>query len=152
MADTDLTRAPAACGGIALGALALAGAMIAIYAGPFAPQPKPGVVLGEFAADFVASAMRGFEGTAQPAPVAPARTIDDVIAIAVSAGSVLSIVLAIVAFARREPVRLGIGALALGGAAVTFQFVTWVALLICGVILMASVINNVGALFDGFSG
>ena len=152
MADFQLNRAPWAATAMGFGALALMGAMIAVYAGPFAPQPKPGTALGAFTADFINATLRGLKGEVQPDPAAPGVTLDDLVMMAVAAGGALAVVLSIVALARRESRHLAIGALALGTAALVFQFVVWLALLICGVILILAIIDNIGDIFASFSG
>jgi hypothetical protein len=144
--------APFAWAALLAGALALMGAMAAVYAGPFAPQPTAGESLGRFAGEFLAAAAAGFRGAPAAAPAATPMTIDDMLQLAVSAGGVLAMLLAIVALARREPRRLGAGALALGGMALAFQFVAWVVLLICGVVLLVSVIANIGSIFEALTG
>jgi hypothetical protein len=151
---TPIDPRPAPFGFVALltGALALVCAMVAVYAGPFAPQPTTGQALGSFAADFLSSASRGLRGDAPAAPAASALTIDDFLQIAVSAGGVLAMALAVIALARQEPRKLGAGALALGGLALAFQFVSWLVLLICGVVLLVSVIANIGAIFESIAG
>ncbi|MBV0913090.1 hypothetical protein [Anianabacter salinae] len=144
--------APLSVLALVIGALALLGAMIAVYAGPFAPQPKLGTALGEFTADFITATLRGLDGEAQPAAETRSLTIDTGIAVAVAVAGVVAVVLAVIALARHEPRRLSVGALALGGAALTFQFLAWLALLICGVVLLVTAINNAGAIFESFGG
>jgi hypothetical protein len=147
-----ISRAPFGNSALFLGALALTAAMVCVYAGPFAPQQKIGVSLGEIAADMAKSAFRGLNGQAQPAPVAGGMNIDDLLQIAVSVTGVLAIVLSVVALARHEPWRLCAGALGLGLGAVFFQFVAWAVMLIAGVALLVAVIMNIGSILTSFAG
>ncbi len=152
MSHAHVGVAPFGFTALGLGALSLLGAMVVIYAGPFSPQPSIGTALGEFTADYINSALRGLKGVAQPEAVARTFDIDRFLAIGVSAFGVLSVVLGLIGLARKEPAQIVICGLSVGIAALTFQFVAWLALLICGIILLVSIIGNIGSIFDVFSG
>lgn len=134
---------------LVLAALALVGAMVSIYAGPFAPHQTVGVTLGDLTGDVIRSTMRNLKGEAQPAAVARAMTMDDWIGIGVAVLGVLAIVLAIIGLARHESRRLAIGAMGLGIGAVAFQFFTWLALAIIGLLIIMAVMSVVGDFFGG---
>ncbi len=62
------------------------------------------------------------------------------------------VVLGIVALARHEPRRLGIGALALGIGALGFQFLSWAVLVVAGAIVIGALLFNIGSVFESLSG
>lgn len=137
---------------ILLGAAALVMAMLVIFAGPFAPQQTVGVTIGEIAGDIVSAARRSVQGIEQPPPDPRGWDIDRVLMILTPLLGVIAVVLAVLAAVRREPWRLATYGAALGGAAITVQFIWWVALLICGIVLLVSIIENLGGILDGFGG
>ncbi|PWK62202.1 hypothetical protein [Roseicyclus mahoneyensis] len=137
---------------ILTGAVALVLAMLVIFAGPFAPQPSTGTVIGQIAGDMIAAARGSLDGSAQPAPVPRGWDVDRVLATLTPILGVLALCLAVMAAIRREPWRLSSYGAALGGAAIVIQFVWWIALLICGVVLLVAIIENLGGFAEGFGG
>lgn len=131
------------------GAVALLLVLVQFYAGPFAPQQDAATSIGEIAAEIRQSAMRAMAGEPQPAPVTVPWDIDRVMALvaAVLAGG--AIVIGLAGLLRGEMRRPASAAIGLGVAAVTFQFLTWLALLIAGVILLSAIIYNIGDILGG---
>ncbi len=78
--------------------------------------------------------------------------IDRVLATLTPILGVVAVVLGMVAALRREGWRLSAYGAALGGAAIVFQLFWWVALLICGVVLLVAIIENLGSFAEGFGG
>jgi hypothetical protein len=150
---SDLQRHTASLGwghaAMGAGALALALAMLTVFGGPFAPQPSVGTTIGEIAGEMRAAALRAVNGEPQPAPVSRGWDIDRVLIVAAPLIGVLAVVLSMIAALRGERYRLaGYGA-ALGVGAIVFQFVWWIALLIAGMILLVSVIENIDGILGG---
>ena len=152
MSNAILPRETSLWGVLALiaGAVALVLAMLVVFAGPFAPQPTVGTVIGDIAGDMVAAARRSVEGAAQPEPEALGWDIDRMLATLTPIIGVVAVVLAMIATLRHEARRLPAYGAALGGTAILFMFIWWAALLICGVVLLVSIIENFGSLADGF--
>lgn len=136
---------PFGTAGIVLGALALIAALVAAYAGPFGPQQELGVALGEIAGDAIKSTIREVFNRPQPEAELRGFSIDDGIAIAIVVAGVVSILLGIVAAIRGERRAAIVGAAGLGIAALVFQFLAWVALVIAGAILILAVMTLIGA-------
>lgn len=148
MTDTNPRPAPFSLWALALGALALAAAMVALYAGPFGAQQSVGVSLGEMAGEVARSAMRDVLGREQPTPEVQAMTIDRWIAITVAVASVLALVLAVIGLARHEPGRMVGAAIGVSAAALAFQFFAWLALVILGAMIIVAVLHFAGDFFD----
>lgn len=142
--------------GFSAGAVALLLALVVFSAGPFAPQPTAGSVLGEFAVDLVQSATRSAAGEERSAPVTASRTVDDYlgIAIAVLAGS--AIVLGVAGLIRRERRDAAVSGIALGGIVVGFQLFTYTVALIVGAILIVGTVvalrDTLGDILGGLFG
>lgn len=142
--------------GFAVGAAALILTLVVFWAGPFAPQQAAGVTLGELAADIAKSAARSVAGQPQPAPVAPARDIDDYLAIGVGVLAGLAVVLGVAALIRRENARAAVSGIALGGLAVSVQLFTVTVMMIAGGLVIAALIyalrDAFGDIFGGLFG
>jgi len=150
MEPTSSTSAPFGFAGLFFAAIGLVIAMVTIYAGPFAPQPELGVAIGEVAGDAIKATLREVFNRPQPENVTVQQswTIDKTLQIIVVVTAVFAILLAIFAAFRREPRTIVFGALSLGIAALVFQFFAWVALLICGVIIIMAILNFFGDVFS----
>lgn len=144
MADTISPPRPiAGYMGFLLGAVALILVLTHFWAGPFAPQQRASVSVGEIAAEMRESAKRALTGATQPAPESPPWDIDRVLKAVTGALAALAAVLGVFAFVRHESRRPAIGAVALGAAAVTFQLFTWMVLAILGVVLLGMIMQNI---------
>jgi hypothetical protein len=154
VSNIDLSRQTPLWGLLAFvtGAVALVLAMVVIFAGPFAPQPTVGTTIGEIAGDMLAAARRSVEGAPPPAPQPRGWDIDRVLVTITPILGVAAVVLAMVAVLRHERRHLPSYAAALGISAIVFQFFWWVALLICGVVLLVAIIENLGGFVEGFGG
>lgn len=142
--------------GFAAGAGALILALVAFSAGPFAPQPTAGAVLGEFAVDLVQSATRSVAGGERPAPAAPTRTVDDYLGIAIAILAGGAVVLGLAGLVRREPRDTAVSGVALGAIVVGFQLFTYTVGLIVGAIVIVGTIyalrDTLGDIFGGIFG
>ena len=153
---TSTPRAVLGWLGFIVGAVALILTIVVFWAGPFAPQQTVGVSLGELAAEIAKSAARSVAGQQQPAPVAPARDIDDYLKVGVGTLAGLAIVLGVASVIRRERQGAAVSGIALGGLAVGFQLFAWTVMMIAGTLILASVIyvlrDTFGDIFGGLSG
>lgn len=116
--------------------------MSAIFEDP--PEKSAGTVIGEIAADIKLSAARVLSG--EPAPVAPPPppSYAPMITIAALGMAGAAMVLGGIALYRHEPTRLATLAVGFGASAIVMYFVLWLALVICGIVLLVSIINNLG--------
>lgn len=129
---------------VVFGVAALAIAMLTVFGGPFSPQPSVGQTIGEIAGDMRASALRAVRGEEQPPPVPQPWDIDRVLMVTAPLLAVGAIALSLVSAIRREGLKLASYGAVLGVSAIVFQFVWWIALLICGMILLVSIMENFG--------
>lgn len=133
---------------IGLGSFSLLLALVHVFAGPFAPSPSIGTTLGEIAGEIRAAAVRAAAGTPQPAPVAGGWNIDRVIAVLVPTLALLGIVTGLVGLIRDEPRKAALGGIALGIGAILAQFFFWLVMVICGMVLIATILKNFEAILD----
>ncbi|MEL6267422.1 MAG: hypothetical protein AAFR52_17540 [Pseudomonadota bacterium] len=137
-----------AMAGFGLGAIGLMLVMVHFWAGPFAPQPALEDVIADTAVGIRAAAERAMSGA--PAAVeARAYDIDDILRIVgpVLAGTAL--IASLAAFATGAPWRLAAGGVVLGGTAILFQVVTWIAMVVIGVLLMGYILSNITEILGG---
>ena len=110
----------------------------------------------QLAAEIAKSAARSVAGQQQPAPVAPARDIDDYLKVGVGTLAGLAIVLGVASVIRSERQGAAVSGIALGGLAVGFQLFAWTVMMIAGTLILASVIyvlrDTFGDIFGGLSG
>jgi hypothetical protein len=130
--------------GLVLGAVALLMVLVHFWSGPFAPQQRTGVSIGEIAADIRASATRAITGAPQPAPQARPWTADRTLKTVTAVVAGLAVILGILGLVRRETWRPSAAAIVLAAGAITFQLFTWAILLIAGSLIIAAIIYNIG--------
>lgn len=115
------------------------------------PQEKSsGAVIGEIAADIRQAATRALSGEPAPAPTAPDLPLDyyQLITVAALCAAGLAVGLGAVGLYRNEPSQLSYMAVGMGISAFVMFFVFWMALLICGMILLISIIRNLDSILD----
>ncbi len=131
--------------GISIGSIALLLALFHFYAGPFSPQPTLENTVAEKAVairDATISALKGEKR--EKKTIMTEITLDKITDIATAMLGGIAIILGIIGFAKKEPIRVAGGAAALGGGAIAFQFLTIaVGAIICA-ILIAAVLNQIG--------
>ena len=127
---------------LVLGGTALTLAVVHVFAGPFAPQQNTGVAVGTMAAEIVQAAKEKLAGRPPPDPKAVPWTIDRILEMICALGAALALVLACVAGIRREPVRLWAGAVALGSAAILFQFFVMLAFGLLAILLIWVILQS----------
>ncbi len=140
--------------GFAFGALALLVVLVHHFGGPFNPQQEIGVTIGEIAGDIRQAAIAKVTGTPIPAPEPKPEFVDydRILKIVGSAAGALAIIIGLIGLIRREDRNPAVYAIGLGAGAIAFQWLSWVVLIICGVVLLVSIMNNFGDFFSGFPG
>ena len=115
----------------------------------FAPSDQSiGSAIGQIAGDIKTAARAAISGEAEPAaPVAPNWDLTAILAFIIPALSTLAILLGGFSLFRKEPRQLPMWSIGLGISAVLFQFAFWLAMVICGTLLLMSVLNNIGDIF-----
>lgn len=128
-----------------LGGVALLTFLFHFWAGPLTPQKSLERSIAEIAVNISKEVVRVARD--EPA-VLEAKTwsIDDVLAVSASLLAASALIVASIGFVRREDKRPLIAGLTLGACALTFQFISWVALLIGGLVLIWIVLSNLGVI------
>ena len=112
------------------------------------PQEKSsGSVIGEIASDIKQSAARALAGEPAPEGTPPPRDYGQIITIAALCVAGIAVVLGGIGLYRNEPHRLSYMAVGVGVSAFVMQYVFWLAILICGVALLISIIGNLDSIF-----
>ena len=115
----------------------------------FEPQEKSsGSVIGEIAADIKQSAARALSGEPAPEPTSPPQDYGQFLTIAALCAAGIAVVLGGIGLYRNEPHRLSYLAVGFGVSAFVMQYVFWLAILICGVALLISIIGNLDSIFS----
>ena len=133
-------------------ATAVALALMLVFAqivGPtLEPKPSIGTQIGEIAGDIRRSAWRSFFGLPNPAPEAVAPSIWSYFELAAPIIGVVAVVLSLISGVLRENWRYPVYGTTLGVAAIVFQYVWWLAMLVAGVVLLVAIIENIGEIFS----
>lgn len=146
--DLRLQNAMFSYAAIACGGAGIFIALLVVYAGPFSPQPDIGTSIGEIAGNTRAAAMRAVQGLPQPQETIVQATwdIDRILMAAAPAAGVLGLILAIVAFIRREPRRAAACGMAISIGAIFVQVVLIAVLIIAGVMLLIGIMQNLDSI------
>ena len=107
-----------------------------------------GSVIGEIAADIKQSTARALSGEAAPKPTPPPQDFGQLATIVALCAAGLAVMLGGVGLYRNEPHRLSYLAVGIGISAFVMQYVFWLAILICGIALLISIVENLGSIFD----
>lgn len=114
----------------------------------FEPQEQSsGTIIGEIAADIKQSAARTLAGEPAPEPTPPSRDYSQLVTYAALCVAGLAIVLGGIGLYRNEPHRLSYMAVGIGLSAFVMQYVFWLAVLICGVVLLVSILGSLDSIF-----
>jgi hypothetical protein len=133
---------------VALGAMSLVLVLYQIFAPMSEPSPSVGTQIGEIAGDMKRSAWRSFFGLSdEAAEVEPATSTLYLLYVAPVMG-VAAILLSLVSGLVGENWRFAAYGTGLGATAVLFHFFWWLALLVCGVLLLIAIIENLGSFFS----
>lgn len=148
MSETAIRSAPFSYAAIGLGATALFLALLIVYAGPFAAQPDVGTSIGQIAGDMRAAAQRALQGLPQPEATVqqPVWDIDRILMAGAPALGVVGLIMAIVAFIRREPKRAATCGMAISIGAILVQVLLIAVLIIAGVMLLIGIMQNMDSI------
>ena len=125
--------------------------VIMIMNGVFDPPAKSvGTTIGELAAEIRSSAREALKNGPSPAPEAAATSLREIAMLAVPVLAAIAAICGAIGLFRREERSLPLLAIAVGGGAVLMQFAMWLALLICGMILMTRILSSMDGII-GFS-
>lgn len=131
--------------GIGIGSIALLLALVHFWAGPFSPQPTLEQTIAEKAVAIKQVTIAALKGEkAAPLTHVAVYDTDKVFGIATAVLGGLAIILGVVGFATKEPIRVAGGAAALGAGALAFQFIVLALGVIVVAILFAAVLSNFG--------
>jgi len=145
-----LEKQPAKFGlaGFMLGSASMVFVLIQLSAF-FEPEEKSaGTVIGEIAADIKLSAARVLSGEAAPAPLPPVQDYGPIMLTIALVIAGLAIILGGIGLYRNEPHRLSYLAVGLGISALVMQYMFWLAILICAIALLISIVENLGDILD----
>ncbi|QMU56799.1 MAG: hypothetical protein GKR98_00405 [Boseongicola sp.] len=151
MSDTaNDDRAKFGLAGFLLGAVAVLVILIQLSAF-FAPKEEKstGQVIGEIAADIRQSAQRALSGEPAPPPPPPQQDYSQIITIGALCLAGLAIALGGIGLFKHEPRPLSFMAVGFGASAFVMHYVFWLAILICGIALLISIINNLDGILGG---
>lgn len=128
-----------------------AAAMILVFAqiiGPtLDPGPSAASQIGEIAGEIRRSAWRSLLGLPNQAPETASSSPWGYIALAAPILGVAAIVLAMISGVLRENWRYPVYGTSFGVAAIVFHYFWWIALLVAGVVLLVTIIENMGDIF-----
>lgn len=131
--------------GIGIGAISLLMVIVHFWAGPFSPQPSLETTVAEKAVAIKNATIAALKGEKVEKKVSPSSIdLDGALRITTGVLGGLAIILGVISFATKEPLRVAGGAAVLGGAAVAFQFAVIALGAIIGAILIAAVISQIG--------
>lgn len=131
--------------GIGIGSIALLLALVHFWAGPFSPQPTLEQTVAEKAVAIKKATIAALKGEKSPAPEqVKSRDLDEILSIVTAVLGGLAIILGVIGYAKKEPMRVAGGAAILGGSAIAFQFLALALGAIIIAILIVAVLGNLG--------
>ncbi|MHA3979619.1 hypothetical protein ACW9UR_18245 [Halovulum sp. GXIMD14794] len=130
------------------GALALTLVFAQMVGPSLQPGPSAATQVGEIAGEIKRSAWRSFFGLENPKPEPEPVAIWTYLAFAAPILGIIAVVLSLVSGVLRENWRYSVYGACLGVAAILFQYLWWLALLIAGVLLLVAIIENIGEIFS----
>jgi hypothetical protein len=128
---------------VILGFLSFAGIVGHFFVGPIDPPPPIEVSIAEKAVDIrdaTVAALKGeeYEARSEALP----RTLDDYLTYTLIGVAVLAILMSVIGFIKHESMRPNIAGAALGGLAITFQFLTMLFFALLFVLLLGAVLDK----------
>jgi hypothetical protein len=133
---------------ILTGALALILVFVQIVGPSLEPRPSAATQLGEFAGEFKRAAWRSFLGLPNPEAEAVKPSVWAHLALAAPILGIIAVILSVISGLMRENWRFAAYGTGLGVSAIVFQYVWWMMLLVVGVMLIVSIIENIGDIFS----
>ncbi|MBV6633552.1 MAG: hypothetical protein KI792_11045 [Alphaproteobacteria bacterium] len=114
----------------------------------FEPKPYAATQIGEIAGEIKSSAWRSLMGLPQPEVEPEPASVWDYLAIVAPVLGIGALVLSLISGIMRENWRFSAYGATLGSAAIIFQFLWWMTLVILGVLLLVAIIENIGDIFS----
>lgn len=146
--STSIDVTPAHWGliGFVFGVAALCAAVV-LTSGMLAPVPEQsvGTLIGEMARDIRNAAT----GVASAPVENPTMDLDALLAVLTPVLAVIAAVLGGISLFRHEPTALPKLAIGLGISAFVMQYAFWMAMLICGTVLLVAIVSNIGDILGG---
>ncbi|MFT6074186.1 MAG: hypothetical protein ACJAZ1_001102 [Yoonia sp.] len=105
-------------------------------------------MIGEIAADIKQSAARALSGEPVPETTPPPPDYSQVITAAAICAAGIAVVLGGIGLYRNEPHRLSYLSMGFGVSAIVMHYVFWLAILICGIALLISLIGNLDSILS----
>ncbi len=129
-----------------LAAIGLVVAVIQLSVGPFETHPPIEKTIAETAVAIKDAAKRAVTGEKAPEPVVvkSGMDIDTIIGIAVIVFAAAGMAMAVLALFRRETQTPAYVGFSLGAGVLLMAWLQWIALIICGAIILVAIINNLG--------
>ena len=134
--------------GVLFGAIAMVLVFVQIAGPMLEPKPSAATQIGEIAGEIKRSAWLSFLGFSDSEPAVEPASARDYLAIVAPILGVLALVLSLISGVKRENWRYPVYGASLGAAAIVFQYLWWVALLVAGVVLLVVIIENIGEIFS----
>jgi len=113
------------------------------------PKPPVATQIGEMAAEIRKAATRSMMGIEQPEPETPAMTVATLVTLAIPVLAGLAALAGAIGLFRREPRTLPLLAVGFGTSAFVMQYLFILALMIGGVVLLVTIINNIDGILGG---
>jgi len=133
---------------VLIGAVALVLVFMHIVGPTLEPKPSVATQIGEIAGEIKRSAWQALLDKASPKPAAQPVPVWNYVAIAAPVLGIAALVLSLISVLMRENWRYAAYGAGLGIAAIVFQFVWWILLLVLGVFLLVAIIENIGDIFS----
>ena len=131
--------------GILVGAIAFLLVLVHFWAGPFSPQPALEQTVAEKAVAIRNATIAALKGEKVEKKVERSEIdIDNALDIAGAVMGGIAIILGVLGYARKEPLRVAGGAAVLGAGAIAFQFAVIALGAIILAILIAAVLSQLG--------
>ncbi len=130
------------------GALALMLVFLQIAGPMLEPQQSVGSQIGEIAGDMKRAAWRSFFGLEPDAEQLVRPSLWHYFAVVAPMFGIVAIALSVISKVKKEHRQFPIYATGFGVTAILFQYLWWLALLVAGIMLIISVIQNLGDFFS----
>ncbi len=136
------------CWSVLIGALALMLVFAELVGPTFESRPSAATQIGEIAGEIKRSAWRTLLGLPAPEREIRAASVWSYLAIIAPLLGLVAVSLSLISAVLRENWRYPVYGVSLGATAIVFQFLWWLALVICGVLLLVAIIENIGEIFS----
>ncbi|MEX0343480.1 MAG: hypothetical protein AB3N20_01060 [Rhizobiaceae bacterium] len=133
---------------VLLGAVAVIMVFAQMVGPTFESKPSAASQIGEIAGEIKRSAWRTFLGLPKPEQAEQTLSVWNYLAIAAPVLGVIALLLSLISGVMRENWRYSAYGASLGAAAILFQYFWWIALLVAGVVLLVTIIENIGDIFS----